>query len=535
MRILVAAAMLLGMIIPGIRGGSIAFGAADASMSEAYRAYKRGSYQQALETLQGMTTATREDQGILEYWKALCQSRLQRFEEAIGGFDRATRLGAKIEELQFERAQALYSLGKMRPAREAFEASASQGFKRGVSLYYQGYISQLLEEYPAALSAYGAIVSFKQDPEKLRSPALLQMAEVRLAQAQAVGDDRARGGLIRRQVIPAFHRAYRSDPEGPTGAAARERVSELQASLRGDVPRMINGVPVPERPWWARISQSVLYDSNVVTQADDAVTAVSNTASPVSRTSAGFKYEHVLSPRWVLAPDLDISYSRHLDRSTPEVTQNDSLSFHSALQGRLEHTWLDKPAALMAEVEFAYSLRDHNQLERLQFYSRSVSFNLGERFHLLSSGSTTLQVTYKFLTHEDPLQSAVGPGVVATQNLRLGEKGTFFGLLGADYSRARGAEYDRMTYRLATGVGGNDLLWGIDAHLSLDISIIDPRNQRASRGWEKSITPSLLLKQPLGNHLSASLSYSFTKYYSLDSQNYAHSRHVGGLGLSYLF
>lgn len=525
------------LFLAGIIASASALAAeAPAGLSAAYSQYRKGDYPRAIATLQGLSQdpAASAQPGLIDYWIGLSHARLQAFEKARESFERATRAGFKAEDLDFELGQALYALQQYRPAREAFRRSAQARFKPGASLYYVGSIGQTLEEPAQALQSYRELLSLAGDADKVRQATYLQIAEIALAQTEQARftDEQARNDRLRHFVFPRFQKAADYEAGTPAAAQALERMNEIQKRLSSEVLRMRNGVPIPAKAWSVRATQEAKYDTNVVTEADESLTKVSDKASAISRTAISGKYEAIFDRQWVAAPEFEAVYTRHFNQEEPTVFQNDSLSLAGALRSRLEHTWLSAPAALLADIDYSRVIQDYSQTHSLLFYSQTLNLTLGERARPISgSASTTLLANYRIYTHEDDNQSTTGPGVTLSQNFAFVPRQALTVILNWEAAKAKDPTYDKSIYRIATFYGAGDLFWETDLALGLDLTFTDYANQRDTRGFEKTLAPSLSLKRPITRSFFAGANYAYTRNFSLDEENYAYSKHVFGVSV----
>lgn len=502
-----------------------AFGSVNDDLARSFALYKKGAYPQAVEALSRIQ-ADAQTQAVVEYWKALCQNRLQEFDKAAAGFKRAQQLGAKFDDLQYEMGQALFANQEFDLAKGAFLASAQQKFKPAASQYYVAYIHQLKEDYAGATAQYRKLLSLPDDAERIKQPALLQIAEIRLEQAESLKSDAAKRTRIKTSVLPVYRKVLAYNAATPAGMEAQSRVIELEERL---------GIKGARPSWYARVTTESKYDSNVITQAEQAIVEVSKAGSFLQKVDAVASYEMPAGESFVFTPDFTAGYTIHLNRGTPSVYQNDNFTTTPALRMRFDHMISDSLASALLDLEYNFTLRDYTQAQKLMYYSRYSNVVVGERFKWLGSGSTTVKGNFKLYGNQDDGQNSMNPGVSVIQTFTW-ERGIGASLLfSMDYNRARSALNDRMTYRLAPVVTMPRILLGADVTASFDLMVTDNRNQRESRGIEKLISPSLTAQWTFFRNWQANVSYAFTKNYSLDTQNYAYQKHVSGLGLSYRF
>lgn len=499
-------------------------------LKNAYLLYKKGAYTQAIHVLAKISADT-TNQSAIENWLGLCHSRLQAFDQAIFHLERAYQMGSKAEDLEYEIGQAYYASNKLRESRNWFKKSADRGFKVGASLYYIGFVNQILEDYPTALAAYSKIQTLLQDPDNVKQSALLQTAEVKLSQTEALKDEKARKTKIQDEIIAEFQKTVDYNPDSAVGKQAQNRISQLKQMLAPPMLRMRNGTPIAAQAHYVRLLEDLKYDSNVITQADQAVTKVSNTGSFLTNTSLFAKYEWVFDLAWIVSPELSLSYTYHGRQDTADVFENDNISTTAALRSRNEHLLFGEPAALLFDLEFNLVLRDYKQNHTRPFYSRYYNFVLGERFKFFQAGTTTLSLNAKLSANQDEGLNATDPGFSLSQGYRFGSNINVTGSLGGDYNKARNANNDLINYRLGTSANFTKILNLVDVRLGFDFTYIDTRNQRSTRGYEKTLSPSVSVTRNFSKHFFTGLSYNYTKNHSLDTANYAYSKYIVGLNL----
>lgn len=70
---------------------------------------------------------------------------------------------------------------------------------------------------------------------------------------------------------------------------------------------------------------------------------------------------------------------------------------------------------------------------------------------------------------------------------------------------------------------------------SFTLVLLDPLTQKASRGIESTIKPSLKLSRLFYDSVNISLNYEYSKKFSKDETNFAYSKHVATFNLTYSF
>jgi len=504
---------------------------------EVYQLYTNGAYAQAVEDLSALkaSSLSREDKITIAYWKGLCFSKMQAFDHAVSSLQEAVQLGANDKDLYYELGQALYASQSLQPALEAFEKSAGAKYKVGPSMYYKGFINQILEDYSVAISTYKAILRMPDDPDKVKEGSLLQIAELELNVAMAEKDLTKRKIRITKRVIPAFQDVIDYVDSGPAADEARRSLLALRpqgADFANDGPKFRNGTPLPLRPWTLRATQDFKYDSNVIFQANNALIQISNTGSIVSKTDVSSRYDYVWDRHYVFAPEVSASYTRNMNRNESTVIANDILSFTAYLRSRLEHRVLASPAAMSLDMECNYSMRDYLSQNALPYFSSYLNFTYGNRVQFLPIGSTTLNLNMKWFFSQDSGQTASNPAAVLSQNFNLG-KVALTESLAYDFNTASNGIYNRADYRTTTVLNIPEAFWRSSLSFVLDWTFVDTQNQSATRGLEKTISPSVTLSRNFMGGLTANINYSYINNISLDLVRYAYSKSVISVGVVY--
>ncbi|OFZ83411.1 MAG: hypothetical protein A2583_08560 [Bdellovibrionales bacterium RIFOXYD1_FULL_53_11] len=517
------------IIIAAMIAGANAHAGTTEDLSAAYTLYKKGAYTQALTTLSKVQGDT-DTNAMVAYWGGLCHARLQSFDRAAEKFRTADRLGSKAEDLDYELGQALYAIQDMRAAREAFKRSAAKKYKPAASQYYVGFTNSVLEEPDAALAAYELIQELPDD-DNVRQSALYQIAEIKRSRAERISDAKEQKRVLREFVVPAYNKTIDCDNESDVGMQAARRLAELRPKVGSTIPRFINGISIPARSWFVKPSQEMKYDTNVVTEADEAVTTISRKQSWISKTAVFGKYEHIFDRTWVLSPEMDASYTYHLNRDVANVYQNDNVSLTGSLKNRAEYLLFAFQSATMLDFDFNQIWQNWQQKGTLPYYSRYYNLTLSQRMRLFGTGNTTLAFNYKVYQHHDETQHAIDPGATLSHNFKFTRSISLLQILGFNYKDAKSNAYDEMAVKLTSSfnaLGFFGLVKSLDFSTSLDFKIIDTLESKNTRGYEKFIAPSVQLTYNLGSHFYASGSYAYTRNISKDTQNYAYSKHVVG-------
>jgi tetratricopeptide (TPR) repeat protein len=525
------------LLLTGVSGVRAAWATTGDVFKQVYRLYSTGAYAQAVEKLEqiNLRQTSPEEKKTISYWRGLCFSKMQSFDQAVDAFQQAVVLGADFRDLQYELGQALYASQQLKPALSAFEKSAVLHYKVGASLYYKGFINQILEEFSVAISTYKAITRLPDDPDKVKEGSLLQIAELELNTAMAEKNDAKKKLRMAKRVIPAFEDVLNFNDSGPAADEARRSLAVLRPQLEDQTqsgPKFENGIPMPARPWFLRSSVDLKYDSNVLYQANGALISVSNTGSGVVKPDLDARYDFIFKKKYVLSPELDVNYTYNTNRTEPSVIANDQLSASFYARSRMEHKVLGAASAMSFDIECNYVLRDYTENNQLPFYSSYINFTYGNRVQFLALGSTSLNLNLKWFSSEDPGQNAFNPGIILSQNFNFG-KLALSESFSYDFNSASNTSYNRIDYRLTSALNITDLFWQTFLSIALDLTLVNTEEQIALRGLEKTISPVLTLTKAFKSGFSVNVNFFYTNNISLDQEKYAYSKYVLGVGAAF--
>lgn len=492
-----------------------------------------GNYAEVVRLLEKESFASPAEEGRRAYLLATAFAKLQAFDRALPYYQAAVRLSAPYPSLAYEYGQALFATQLLGEAEEQFKASITAKHKVAASAYYVAYVRQLQENYGGAADFYRRIQRMEGDPDRVKQPALFQLAELEYERTQRVTDLEPRAEALRMDVLPLFEAARDYTPGTQVAEQATARIAEIAQVTNAAASRMANGIPLPLKPYALRLSEEIGYDSNVITLADDALVDVSGKDSPYSRTSVLGKYQFNFDRAYSVIPELNLAATFYGRRSEPRVYQNDNIVFAPAVRSKYEHVSRGAPATALFDVEFNYMLRDYPQDHSLPYYSRSWNFALAERVKWLDTGTTTLRLAFKFFENFDPRRNALSPALTLQQNVRILGAYDLQNSFTVDYFRARDAEFDETNYRLRQAVAFPRLFEKVDVLPSLNLQLKDTMRQSYFRGTEFLFNPSISLLRPFAKNLEGSLEYSFSKNFSKSDDLFQYTKHEAKVGIAY--
>ncbi len=501
-------------------------------LAEALSFYKKGQYNDTFKILNRIA-GNRNIQATVRYWKGLVRFKQQKFDKAIINFSRAKKLGATAKDLNYQLGQSYYAAQKLEPAIKAFTDSAKiSKYKISASAYYIGYIHQLRDENKAALSYYERISRMNEDPDKVKQPALYQIAEIKFDQIKGIKDKNKRANLLHRDVLPLYENAYDLAEESSAGKESKARIDYIEKEFR-----RFRRTGKKKSNWKFKFENDIRYDSNVITRADDAVVSVAGESSMVNKFTARAAYSRKLSNRWSLSSNIKGSAKIYTERSTPEIYKNDTAVLSFGISASAKNDLLADNSLHTFGYDFNHTLQDHTRTHSLDYFSKTHSVYFQETLRLWNAGPTKLKITWKFFGNHIPTSENFQFQFYGNQKIKLGKKLNLSTTLQTTWLFGKTTNSDTIRYelnnRLPIPLEDTDLT--IIPYLGL--SFLDTKEQRAARGWEKKVNASVTGRLNINreSRYIVKLGYDFTRNFSQDTNNQQFTRHEVFLSGAYRF
>ena len=494
-------------------------------LSDAYVLFRKGAYDAAIEKSLTIHTSDPKMQATIAFFVASNYSKSQAFDKAIPYYSKALLLNPNIENIHYDFGQAYFAVQNLAEAESHFKKSVERNFKIGASLYYIGFIRGLLDDLVGAEENYNRILALPNDSEKIKQSALYQIADLEYEKAKSLQGKEAQAKTLQVKILPLFEKAKNFELGNPTSVQAGQKIKTIEGEISEFFQTMQNGIPLPRQPFALTISQTMGYDSNVTTQPDDALVEVSNKDSYISTTNLLGKYQFNFRRVVSVIPEVSAAYTYHLRRSTPKVYQNDNLVLGPALRTKFEHFSRGNPATFLVDLEFNYMLRDYLAAHQLPFYSRYWNLSAGERLKWFATGSTTVKMSLKLFESYNPSRNSYSPQFSLQQNIKIFKKWDLSNTFTADYLHARDDSNDERNFKLRHSVTFSRLIEKIDVIPSFSVSVKDTLMQKAARGNETMLNPSLAINRELSERVDCGFEYAYTKNYSLAEQTYKYTKH----------
>lgn len=487
--------------------------------------YSSGNYAKAIETLN-------QNQNLEErsYHLAICHSRLQEFDKAIPLFEKAIEEKSQKKDLYYEYGQALYAANDLRKARNSFTTSAQMNFNPAPSLYYVGHISQILEDYKVAYTTYLKIIKSYGSDKKIKQIAQFQLAETILA---VMKDKNATN--VSKFVLPLLKDGQNTDPSSSVAKDMDRRYHELLVEYKLDPDLLSNGRRISSRRWDASVAQRVKFDDNITLANLENDIIQTQKESFIFDTEVFYKHTFLYQKKILIEPEIRFTFTQHSDQTNSEVYQNDTYIFNFSLKNKYEHKLFEMPASFIFDLDYSKVGKDTHKVHKRDPYSKSLNITLGEAFSYFSAGDTTIKFKRKDYAGDSSSINNHTYEFSADQTLVLSSQNLMIFMLDASMVD----NYNNKT------TNTNSLLARIDyiipevfLHHTLDLAlaetVTDTKLQKATRGTETSLNPSVDLSREITPHTKVSVNYDFTSSKS-KSTDYTYQKHVISMELKYVF
>jgi tetratricopeptide (TPR) repeat protein len=507
-------------------------------LTDAFFLFSKGAYSQAVEKAKTVQAQDPETIAEVSFFLGTAEAKLQAFEQASNFFAKAIATGSKEPSLHYDYGQALFATQNLKEAEGEFRKSIVAKFKMGASAYYIAYIRSVLDDRPGAKDFYTRITKLQNDPDKVKQSALLEIAEMAYEDAEKLKNDPTKKSelksLLEGDVQNLFRQARDYDSGTPIAEKATARITEIETELEGMVERMHNGNPLPVQMYTLLLSQDFTYNSNVITQADEALVQVSNKDAVEWKSGILAKYQFTGGDKFSFIPELGATSSYYSRLSTPSVYQNDNVSISPAWHTKYEHLSDGKAATLQWDLAFNLLLRDYAAAHQLPFYSRTYETSLSERVKWFATGSSTLKLDIKFVEYYDPSQNQYVPSISYIQLFSM--CGTYFvNTFSFDYLHARNNFWDERNYRYRGSMTFSKAFEKVDVTPSVSMFVKDTMLQQGTRGDELNLAPSIAFNRPLSKKLESTLDFTYTKNFSKSKDEYQYTQVLAHFGLGYNF
>lgn len=479
------------------------------SLEEIYTLYTQGEYGEVINRLNKVDQTETKDEkmkGLVNYWLAISNAKMNEFNQAIRHFQQAIANSYVPDDLYYEFGQVLYVADKLPQARIAFKNSVAKNYKVAVSLYYMGFISEKLKDLKKAVSYY-KMIEKTEDPEKkdVIQASKMQVGDIYLAQVEKQSDS-FHG--IEKYVLPEYQSALSANPNSSLASEIKTKIEKLQRKYDLVLFRMRNGRATQRPPYFLKVSAGVSQDSNVNNVADISGNEAVNEESIISNYGFFGRYSFYPNNFYSVATELSGNFNRyHSDNK--EVTANDNYNLTAGLKINFEHSYKDRPATTYLEYEYGFNANDINQDDKLEKFNTSHLFGISEEIPFSENNPTVFRYRYIAIKGIDDIYSYNTNSFIWEQLYGLGGV-NLYSYLGYDFNKFASNELFDNTALTAR----------LDIILPTFINLFNPNlfvsytntqyDNDSLRDATTAVTPGVSINRPFGKHFYGTLTYSQT-------------------------
>lgn len=506
-----------------------------APLTEFNNYFKNGEYQKAISSLQAIDQKDIEV-GQKFYLEGLSYAKLQEYDKAIKSFESAINEKSTAPDLQYEYGQSLYAANELKAARKAFKTSAANKFNYPASMYYVAHISQLLEEYIEAKDSYTEIIKSREADSKTKQIARFQLSEtLLLIMREKFKEPSQLEKNVEKYIIPMMNQAHKVDKNSQVAGEIEIRIKEIQKEFHLDPDLLLNGRRVSPKRYSGYFSQKIKFDDNISLTNEENNVSQSKKESYIFDSEVYGKYDFIIAKRFIVSPEIRLTFVQHSDQDSVEVYQNDSFTFNANLKNKYEHTVNGAPASLLFDIETSKVSKDWQQVHSRDPYSSSLNYGIGESFSYFSSGDTTFKFKRKNYTGESETISNTTTSLSVDQTISFSNQHLLIALLEADFiDNFNNPTTNTDTYLLRFDYLMPEIMPKYTLAFGLASTITDTKEAQTTRGYEFTFNPSVDLSKEINDQMKVSINYDHTSNSSKQA-DYDYKKHVFTTEFRYSF
>ena len=497
----------------------------DAQKKEVTQMFVNGKYQDVIKTSQKYIK-NKEIRKELNYMVGLSYNRLGQYDKGANALKLA--IGGKFEApgIYFELGQAQFAMRTYQDAKKSFTLSRKAGYKADASLFYIGSCEELLKNKANALKVFNELAKDPKADADLRKSSWKKIIENELAPIDA--DKKAtkeeKSKMVEAKVLPLFDQAEGLD----------DLKAKIQAAYASAPPKQ---AAKKEEKWWSLgASQDLKYDSNVISQSDDATSKQSNTGSTF------FKSELEGSGNIKLPWEIDTKIRvrgnttwYQEDDKTIRSNDNDAFTPSAKFERSLKEALGGFDLTPSVYLEYSYNRKDWQKRAENDYFTESVTGGLGVAGNWTGLGNSSVEARYKALQSYATTSDSNTWTVIATQSAKLPwghaavllYTGTFLKM-----PKVPTKDTDSHLFRLDYVI--SDLYW-MHWDVGLSYTFTDTKAQSVTRGTETEISPSLKVGKKFLQYFDVAGLYEYHSKDSDDVKNYKYDKSIYGLEASFKY
>lgn len=471
-------------------------------------------------------SGNREFDQIRNYWIALCYKNLGEYEKSKDYFEKTLSSKFSKEDLYYEYGQTLFALNELEKAQKYFSASLKQGYNKSFSLYYIAHINELLEKPSISKINYISIIKNKNSEPGLKQTAYLQLGDMIYSRVQ---NKFFPEHYVKSYIVPLWKKGRSIDEKSEVAIELDQKIDDILTKYNMHPLQLLNGKTLKKKGYNLSLSVTRTNDSNVTQANDQANSAATLFESWNTEYYVNYAHRFVFKRRWVVTPEIGISYLKYDDQLNSEVFKNDTNYFAPAIKTRYEHILFDKRAALILDLEYNYTKRDRDGLHQLSFFGKSSTFSIGEKISYFLRGDSTFKLKFKNYTSYNS-SSDTSSVIFHFDQIYVRPSGNIFLFLFI-YENTKGATNDLLSYSsnmLRVDYLIPNLFWGISFSPGTSISLLNSND--TSRDSETSLSYGIKAHKKLFSNYKLGLSFDKQDNTS-SSQSYEYSKSTFSLSL----
>ena len=497
---------------------------ANSKANEFHELYSNGNYAKALSVIEKIKDFKN---GEKFYYSGLCYSKLQEYDNAILEFEKAIKAKNSNSDLYYEYGQALYAANRLRDSRLAFENSYKQKFNLSASLYYVAHISQIIEDFKKAEETYLVLVDGDGFDDKIKQISKFQLAETRLAllrERNLTKEELSK--QVDSEILFLLREALALDKNANVAREIEARSADLMKEFDLDPDLLANGKRLSPKRYNGYVFQKLKFDDNISMTNEENNITQSKEESFIFETEAFIKRDFLVSKRIVSSPEVRLNFSQYSNQDAPAVFQNDAFLGALNLRNRFEHTIKNSPATFNFDIEFSDTLKDTDKVHKRKAYATSTTFNFGEKFTYFIYGDTGIKFKKKAFRAKNESINNDTTTFSIDQSISIGPKNLLIAFFEADYiDNFNSKTTNTNTYITRFDFIIPEILPKYTLGLALSTTITDTLEQKASRGTEFTLNPSIDFSKDISDRFKVSINYDYSKNNSKNS-DYAYQKHV---------
>jgi len=487
-----------------------------------------------------MSQIEKESAGMKAYHRGLCHLVSQDFnkadEELLKSYNIFKQQGNKGRPaaLLYNLANAFYGNNKLKRARQAYLDSAQINYQLHNSYYYAAYTSQLLEEFDEAIKYFKILANDSKAGPDVQQVSTFQMADAYLLKAES--DKKDTQEFVKQYVISNYEKAINIAPKGRMVPDIAKKMNDIKAKYHLDPNILITGRRIPDNKVQAFLSQTVTYDNNMTLATDLPTLQASSKDSYIFKSSVSAGRQFFAKQRYTLVPNISYNWTRHTDQDNSSVYQNDGYDYTLSLKTRTEHFAFAQPAGLLIEADYNKTYRDFRSLHDPDVFSKAWSLSVGDSFSYFKLGGTT--VTYKYRSSTGYIASLDNRAhslTLVQTHLRPNQHLIIFLFVGTLTRLPSAPRNDTDSYMFRLDYIIPEILPKFILNPSLSMTLLDTKEQKASRGVERNLTPGVKLTRKSGDHVQTSIFYNYTNNQSKNESANEYKKVQYGFELKYIF